>query len=88
MQYNDTAIYKCIILTLLLYYMPDQFLIPESQSPDDSMGVVTLTVRRSRNFVGEVTVYWAVSEDGVMDLEPAVGNVTFAEVSDQRHECC
>lgn len=68
--------------------MLDQFLIPESQSPDDSMGVVTLTVERSRNFVGEVTVYWAVSEDGMMDLEPAAGNVTFAEVCDPCHEYC
>jgi len=45
------------------------------------MGVVTLTVQRTANFVGVVTVYWAVSQDGVQDLEPTNGNLTFDTVS-------
>ena len=45
------------------------------------MGVVTLTVQRTINFVGVVNVYWEVNEDGLMDLEPTSGNLTFAPVS-------
>ncbi len=45
------------------------------------MGVVTLTVQRTTNFVGVVTVFWEVSEDGRMDLQPTSGNLTFAPVS-------
>ena len=45
------------------------------------MGVATLTVQRTRNSVGTVTVYWEVGADGVDDLEPTSGNLTFAEVS-------
>ena len=52
------------------------------------MGVVTLSVERTRNFVGEVTVYWMVSEDGIMDLEPISGNVTFAEVGNNKCTVC
>ena len=45
------------------------------------MGVVTLTVERSTSFIGEVVVYWEVSNDGLDDLEPSSGNLTFADVS-------
>ena len=58
-----------------------QFLIPESSSPSDPMGLVTLTVQRTANFVGVVTVYWEVEEAGRMDLEPTSGNLTFVPVS-------
>lgn len=55
-------------------------MIPESSGPNDTMGIATLTVQRARSSVGEVTVYWEVDEDGVADLEPTFGNITFAEV--------
>ena len=45
------------------------------------MGVATLTVERSTGFVGEITVYWEVDMDGIDDLEPSSGNLTFADVS-------
>ena len=45
------------------------------------MGVATLTVERSTSFIGEVVVYWEVSDDGLDDLEPSSGNLTFADVS-------
>ena len=57
-----------------------QVLIPESEGPDDPLGLATLTILRTRNFVGRVTVYWEVSEEGRMDLLPTSGNVTFEEV--------
>ena len=55
--------------------------MPESEGPDDPNGVATLTVLRSRSTVGEVTVYWEVAQDGVMDLQPTSGSLTFREVS-------
>ena len=48
---------------------------------NDPMGVATLTVERSTSFIGEVVVYWEVSADGLDDLEPSSGNLTFADVS-------
>ena len=45
------------------------------------MGMATLTVQRTGNFVGVVTVYWEVEEDGRQDLEPTSGNLTFDQVS-------
>ena len=45
------------------------------------MGVVTLTVQRTANFMGVVTVYWEIEDDGLMDLEPTSGNLTFVPVS-------
>ena len=62
----------CIIMQLLL---------TESVDSTDPMGVATLTVERSTGFVGEVIVYWEVENDGVNDIEPARGNLTFADVS-------
>lgn len=58
-----------------------QLLVSESSDLDDPMGVATLTVERSTGFNGEVTVYWEVEDDGIDDLEPASGNLTFADVS-------
>ena len=65
-----------------------QILLPESEGPDDPNGVATLTVLRSSSAVGEVTVYWRVSQDGLMDLQPASGNLTFRDVSNIcTHKC-
>ena len=58
-----------------------QLLVSESADLDDPMGVATLTVERSTGFNGEVVVYWEVEDDGIDDLEPASGNLTFADVS-------
>ena len=58
-----------------------QLVVSESVSFIDPMGVVTLTVERSTGFVGEVVVYWEVEDDGLDDIEPAGGNLTFADVS-------
>ena len=58
-----------------------QILLAESESPDDPNGVATLTVLRSRSTDGEVTVYWEVGQDGVSDLQPTSGNLTFRDVS-------
>ena len=60
---------------------PEQILIPESVGSTDPLGLAILTVLRTRNFVGVVTVYWAVSEEGEMDIQPTSGNITFDEVS-------
>lgn len=57
-----------------------QILLPESEGPNDANGVATLTVLRTRNSVGNITVYWEISEDGRMDLQPTSGNLTFTEV--------
>lgn len=56
-------------------------LVSESDGSDDPVGMATLTVERSTSFVGEVVVYWEVSIDGLDDLEPSSGNLTFADVS-------
>ena len=64
-----------------------QILLPESESPDDPNGVATLTVLRSSSTVGEVTVYWRVSQDGLMDLQPTSGNLTFRDVSNIYTHC-
>ena len=76
---------QCLITTTrielyskYIYFL--QILIPESEGPDDVNGVATLTVQRTRNTVGDVTVYWEISEDGRMDLEPSNGNLNFREV--------
>ena len=58
-----------------------QLVVSESFGSDDPMGVVTLTVERSTGFIGEVIVYWEVEDDGLDDIEPADGNLTFADVS-------
>ena len=58
-----------------------QLLVSESADLDDPMGVATLTVERSTGFNGEIVVYWEVEDDGLDDLEPAGGNLTFADVS-------
>ena len=65
----------CFCLSLCV-----QILLPESEGPDDTSGVATLTVLRLRSTVGEVTVYWEVAQDGVMDLQPTGGNLTFRDV--------
>ena len=39
-----------------------------------------LTVQRETGFVGEVTVFWEVANEGIADLEPTRGNITFGEV--------
>ena len=72
---HETSDQNCTIYTALL-----QILLPESEGPDDTNGVATLTVLRTRNTVGDITVYWKVREDGRMDLEPSTGNLTFREV--------
>ena len=58
-----------------------QLLLSESADFSDPMSVATLTVERSTGFVGEVVVYWEVEDDGVDDIQPAEGNLTFADVS-------
>lgn len=58
-----------------------QLLVSESADLSDPMSVATLTVERSTAFVGEVTVYWEVENSGLDDIEPASGNLTFADVS-------
>ncbi len=58
-----------------------QLLLTESADFSDPLGVATLTVERSTGFVGEVVVYWEVEDDGIDDIEPAAGNLTFADVS-------
>ena len=65
----------CFCLSLCV-----QILLPESEGPDDTSGVATLIVLRLRSTVGEVTVYWEVAQDGVMDLQPTGGNLTFRDV--------
>ena len=78
------VVFACIPIPIHIPIIPfphSQFLIPESIGLDDPLGVATLTVKRERNFVGVVTLYWEVSEDGRLDLEPVSGNLTFAEVS-------
>ena len=70
-----------VCLCILFIYFLSQLLVSESSSANDPMGVATLTVERSTSFVGEVTVYWEVSMDGIDDLEPSSGNLTFADVS-------
>ena len=64
-----------LILASIPPFSCSQFLIPEGQS-------ASLTVQRTRNFVGVVTVYWEVASDGTMDLTPTRGNLTFGEVHD------
>ena len=58
-----------------------QLLVSESADSADPMGVATLTVERSTSFIGEVLVYWSVEVGGQDDIEPASGNLTFADVS-------
>ena len=42
--------------------------------------MASLTVERGVSAVGESTVYWEVSSNGLQDLEPVSGNLTFQEV--------
>ena len=39
-------------------------------------------MERSKSAVGVVTVYWEISSDGVNDLSPVNGSVTFQDVSE------
>ena len=52
------------------------------------MGVATLTVERSTSSIGEVVVYWEVEDEGMDDVEPASGNLTFADVSFLQYSTC
>ena len=55
-----------------------QILTPERDI--NSSGAVTLVVLRQVGLVDESVVYWEVSSDGRLDLEPVSGNLTFPEV--------
>ena len=74
---------RCVCVLLVINWLIPQLqlLVSESVSTNDPMGVATLTVERSTGFVGEVTVYWEVAMEGIDDLEPSSGNLTFADVS-------
>ena len=67
---------SCDIVDSYKFY--SQLLVSESM---DSMGVATLTIERSTSTIGEVVVYWEVEDEGMDDLEPTSGNLTFADVS-------
>lgn len=73
--------YKGICSFLSYHTKSLQLLLSESADFNDPMGVATLTVERSTGFVGEVVVYWEIEDDGVDDIQPADGNLTFADVS-------
>ena len=64
-----------------------QLLVSESADSGDPMGVATLTVERSTSFIGEILVYWSVEVGGQDDIEPASGNLTFADVSHYDIHC-
>ena len=74
----------CIILDWYNKFL-SQLRVSESVDSNDPMGIATLTVERSTSTIGEVVVYWEVEDEGMDDLEPTSGNLTFADVSSTVH---